>query len=205
MEEKYSKKYRHESDPMEKKLHDSLKRFVIDGKIHKELCIRYNIDCYFERCNNNSPMDKEAMYRFHTIGWIQPPKLVEKKHSKLKLSKDWKIPYGLDAHTMESLIKAGYWLKDSDHIFFEMTKDFLSLNPELKNSGIIPNYDALMGFTSAMNLDDILAYQSQGGGCLRSPSFQIRCRVADQGLGMQTQWVFSEKTLLKIEKYLENQ
>jgi len=184
-------------------MHNSLKRFVVDGKIYKELCIRYNIDCYFEN-NITTFLTKENMYNCLTIGWIQPPKLVEKIHPTLNLSKDWKIPYGLDAHTMESLIRATYYLKDSDHIFFELTKDFLSLNPELKNSGIIPNYDALMGFTSAINLDDILAYQIEGGTYLRPYSFQSRCKYVEIDLGMHCQWVFSEKTLEKIEKYLEN-
>lgn len=182
------------------KIHKSLNRFVVDGKIYKELCIKYDLDCHFK---GRDTIQKELAYKSYMFNWIQPPKLVEKKHPKLKLSKDWKIPYGLDVHTMESLIKAAYWLKDSDHIFFEMTKDFLSLNPELKNSGIIPNYDALMGFTSGFNLDDILAFQCEGGAIMRSQLFKIRTAIADRALGIQTQWVLSEKTLQKVEKYLE--
>jgi len=182
------------------KIHKSLNRFLVDGKIYKELCIKYDLDCHFE---GRATIQKELAYKSYMFNWIQPPKLVEKKHPKLKLSKDWKIPYGLDVHTMESLIKAAYWLKDSDHIFFEMTKDFLSLNPELKNSGIIPNYDALMGFTSAFNLDDILAFQREGGASLRGFSFIKRCNYVNSRLGINCQWVLSEKTLQKVEKYLE--
>lgn len=181
-----------------------LKRFIVNGKVNKMACYQYMIDHMVHHEGYYAETDRDALVNHFLNDWIQPPKFVEVEHPELKVSKDYNIPYGLNAHEMEALIAVTFALKNNHEVYRNIIADFITLNPELLDSELRFDIDLLKGLTSAINIDDIKAFQSEGSMYLRSEAFKIRCRYAEWHLGVSIQWVLSEKTLKKIEKYLDD-
>lgn len=178
---------------------------VVDGNFNEDLAADISAKNYLNSCVEHgcfTPEFESVKRHYSRQGWIQPPKLVELMHPKLKLSQDYVMPYNLDAYQVERLLSV---INGHNEYTWELFIEMEKLNPELKVLKVRDHFvmtDYIMGMTSAINMDDIYAFINEGGGILRSESFRIRCDFIDTKLKINTQWVLSENTLKKIEDYV---